>query len=1072
MKLQFIHRISLGLVTALIGSVLVAAGGISPAAAAPATLTESFTDATMVSPEDWYLSYTGVKPCLTGITSSQSITLSNTTISGCSGTADPAGQGALLLSRNTNNNAATMLYNKELSTAAGLDVQFFQSQYGGSGADGISFFTKLGTQTDLTVGLPGGGLGYLGVKDGLFGVGFDDWLNWTRWDLTLAPGEQLGGMYCPGHVNEIDGYMNSLGIRGPDISAAHDGSSGFCRLNSVQLGESYFGGSSATRSSAARPVRIIVDPSIATTPKIRVFVWASGGLGQDPATASVTLEADQPQQYKDAKTFKFGFAASTGSVTNNHAIWGLAIAPKDAVQATTYYAVPQSQTIQKGATPTYTLKYYKDAAHTQEFTPGGLVAPTCTSPYVPASSAAGTYTITCTGGSITLANLQIDGTGTLTVTRPAATLSPAVQNITLYRGEPIPPLAPWVASNFEGTVSYSCTAIPQGTNCGGPNGLFAGTPTQLGSGSITVSASDGGAAPGQQPVANPQSATAVINYTIVERTSWNYTVNYDANGGTGTMAPQTGTGSSVTLTNNTFTRAGYTFTGWKTDSGTAYTDGQSVPMTGALTLTLKAQWKQDPTLTPATQTIAGKVNTAITTTAFTTTGFTGTVKYTVSPALPSPLTINANTGVVSGTPTTVLQSTAYTVTAADGVDTKTATINLSVGSQTDWTYLVEYGANGGTGTMARQTGTAASVKLTKNTFTRTGYTFSGWKDKYAGGTYTDEQVVQLTKSGDFLMEAQWTQVLVPTITPASQVIQGIAGKALTPSRAYSAVNFSGPVTYTISPALPASVTIDANTGVISGTPAAEMTTVNYVVKATSGTESATAMVDLFVTKDTTGGGNNGGGGGSDGNNNGGGGAIAYAISFDPNGGNGTMAGITGAGATTITLPKNTFTSGVMKWVKWQDDAGVYYTDGQSIQITKTTSLVLHAQWEMNEANVGSFTKPAPVRPGATQPVSFARNSNALSTISNKVLAKWNLKTVAAITIAGYVEPAGSSANDYPLSLKRAKAVAGVMAKKYKGIRIKTIGMGRQLAKKCRPFKNKCAYITIMVMKDGRTVKSG
>ena len=364
------------------------------------------------------------------------------------------------------------------------------------------------------------------------------------------------------------------------------------------------------------------------------------------------------------------------------------------------------------------------------------------------------------------------------------------------------------------------------------------------------------------------------------------------------------------------------------------------------------------------------------------------------------------------------------------------------------------------------------MKLTKNTFTRTGYTFSGWKDKYAGGTYTDEQVVQLTKSGDFLMEAQWTQVLVPTITPASQVIQGIAGKALTPSRAYSAVNFSGPVTYTISPALPASVTIDANTGVISGTPAAEMTTVNYVVKATSGTESATAMVDLFVTKDTTGGGNNGGGGGGDGNNNGGGGAIAYAISFDPNGGNGTMAGITGAGATTITLPKNTFTSGVMKWVKWQDDAGVYYTDGQSIQITKTTSLVLHAQWEMNEANVGSFTKPAPVRPGATQPVSFARNSNALSTISNKVLAKWNLKTVAAITIAGYVEPAGSSANDYPLSLKRAKAVAGVMAKKYKGIRIKTIGMGRQLAKKCRPFKNKCAYITIMVMKDGRTVKSG
>lgn len=1155
MKYGSVRRVASVVSASLVASLLVTVFVTVPTAeAAPATLTESFRDATMVSPGDWYLSFTGQKPCLTSLTTSQSITLSNTTISGCSNTADAAGQGALLLSRNTNNNAATLLYNKELSTKAGLDVQFYQAQYGGSGADGISFFTKLGTQTDLSVGLPGGGLGYLGVKDGLFGVGFDDWLNWTRWDLTLAPGEQLGGMYCPDHIGEINGYMNSLGIRGADVSAAHDGSSGYCLLNSVELGAAYFGGSTATRESAARPVRIIVDPATLVNPKIRVYMWQSGSLSQTLDSAPIKLEADQPTQYKNAATFKFGFAASTGSVTNNHAIWGLEIAPRETTLATTYYAVPQSQSIVAGATPTYTVKYYKDAAHQSEFSPGGLTPPTCTSPYAPASSGAGSYAITCSGGSIAVANLQIDGTGTLTVTkapvsltpatqmvsgtkgkaitatsaytavnftptaytispalpdgltinattgvisgipnvvsasteytvtatggadsasakvtiaiadRIAATLSPESQTVVWYKGEVVPPLPAWVPANFNGPVNYSCVgSVPLQLSCGGPQGSVGGTPLAVGSGVLTIEANDtpmaGPGAPPPTPTYTVQRAQAVINYTVLERTAWNYTVNYDANGGSGTMASQAGTGGAVTLTNNTFTRTGYTFSGWKNETGTAYTNGQTVTMTGALTLNLKAQWTRITSLSPETQTVTGRVGTAIQTTPITATGFGSAVRYSISPALPSPLSFSSNSGVISDTPTAVLQTTLYTVTAGDGFDTKTATISLTVGSQTEWTYLVEYAANGGTGTMARQTGSATSVKLSKNVFTRTGYTFAGWKDKYTGTLYSDEQLMQLTKSGDFLMEAQWVPANIPTITPASQSIQGIAGKALTASRAFTAVNFSGPVTYSITPALPGGVTLNASTGVISGTPAAVAAVVTYTVKGTYQAESATATVDLSVIAD-----------GADGGSGGGGGAIAYAISFDANGGTGTMAGITGTGAVTLNLPKNAFTSGVMSFVKWQDDNGVIYTDGQSLQITKSTSLVLHAQWQPNESNVGSFTKPAPVRPGATQPVSFQRNSNALSAVSNAVLRKWNLKTVAAITIAGFVEPAGSSKNDFPLSLNRAKAVAKVMAKKYKGLRIKTIGLGRQMAKKCRPFKNKCAYITIMVMKDGRSVK--
>ena len=61
-----------------------------------------------------------------------------------------------------------------------------------------------------------------------------------------------------------------------------------------------------------------------------------------------------------------------------------------------------------------------------------------------------------------------------------------------------------------------------------------------------------------------------------------YTVVFNANNGTGTMANQTITyDTTVTLTTNTFTRVGYKFTGWSTtannaNGSTTYIDGQTV----------------------------------------------------------------------------------------------------------------------------------------------------------------------------------------------------------------------------------------------------------------------------------------------------------------------------------------------------------------------------------------------------------------------------------------------------------------------------------------------------------------
>ena len=74
-----------------------------------------------------------------------------------------------------------------------------------------------------------------------------------------------------------------------------------------------------------------------------------------------------------------------------------------------------------------------------------------------------------------------------------------------------------------------------------------------------------------------------------------YTITYNANGGSGNMAADTNVEhfSTYNVKNNTFTRRGYTFTGWSTNAegtGTIYPADGSFTVTGAVTL--YALWEQ------------------------------------------------------------------------------------------------------------------------------------------------------------------------------------------------------------------------------------------------------------------------------------------------------------------------------------------------------------------------------------------------------------------------------------------------------------------------------------------------
>ncbi len=96
--------------------------------------------------------------------------------------------------------------------------------------------------------------------------------------------------------------------------------------------------------------------------------------------------------------------------------------------------------------------------------------------------------------------------------------------------------------------------------------------------------------PESEPNITLQGQTLYAEYTPIE-----YTVQFDANGGEGEMESQSFTyDKAEQLSTNQFTRSGYDFSGWISESGQYFSDGQEVSnltSTEGKTVTLKATWQ-------------------------------------------------------------------------------------------------------------------------------------------------------------------------------------------------------------------------------------------------------------------------------------------------------------------------------------------------------------------------------------------------------------------------------------------------------------------------------------------------
>lgn len=238
-------------------------------------------------------------------------------------------------------------------------------------------------------------------------------------------------------------------------------------------------------------------------------------------------------------------------------------------------------------------------------------------------------------------------------------------------------------------------------------------------------------------------ATSTNEFTI----DANYIVTFDSNTGTGTMNPQEISYNVATnLTANGYTKNGYTFDNWNTESdgsGTTYTNGQSV--TNLEDITLYAQWNME------TYNISYTLNSGTVATANPETYNVETASFTLNNPSKTGYTFKG----WSGTGLTGDTNTSVTIAQGSTGD-RSYTANYTAN-----TYYIKFNANGGSNSMSNQTMTYDTpANLTANNFTRTGYTFTGWNTE-SGGTgtsYTNREEVNnltATNGATINLYAQW-----------------------------------------------------------------------------------------------------------------------------------------------------------------------------------------------------------------------------------------------------------------------------------------------------------------------------
>src|SRR5437762_1808403 len=417
------------------------------------------------------------------------------------------------------------------------------------------------------------------------------------------------------------------------------------------------------------------------------------------------------------------------------------------------------------------------------------------------------------------ANVATVGTASVTVVNPAP--GGGTSNSVTFTINPPPPVIT-SATTASGTVgvafsyqitatnnptSFNATGLPGGLTVNTSTGLISGTPTTAGTYTVTLSATNAGgtgSATLTLTVVNPPPPviTSATTATGTVGVAFSYAITATNNP---TSFNATGLPSGLTVNTRTGLISGTPAVG--TDAGSPYSVTISATNSGGtssatLTITIKPA---KPVIT-SPLTASGQVGVA----------FSYQITATNNPTsfnateLPSGLSVNTSTGLISGTPSTAgTYSDIISATNAGGTGSATLVITTNPAAPV---IQPPFTATGTVGTNFSYTINATNNPTSYNaTGLPAGLTINTSTGKITGKPTTAgiyQVTISATNAG-----GTGTATLVITVGPFTAT--GTVGVPFS----YQIAATGTPASYNAT-ALPAGLTVDTFTGVISGTPAA------------------------------------------------------------------------------------------------------------------------------------------------------------------------------------------------------------------------------------------------------------
>lgn len=297
-----------------------------------------------------------------------------------------------------------------------------------------------------------------------------------------------------------------------------------------------------------------------------------------------------------------------------------------------------------------------------------------------------------------------------------------------------------------------------------------------------------------------------------------------------------------------------------TPAGTAGEQVVALTTPGGTVNNLRFTYVAAPTVTaiaPATGLDTG--GTAVTITG---TNLLGATSVTIGGVAATSVVITSATTITAVTPANTSGAKNVVVTTAGGSGTLasgftyTASLAITPATQTPAAYTAGVAITATTAFEATGFGGAPTYAISPTP--PAGLSFNTTTGVLSGTPTTNQAAtlytITATRAGvTGSATATITISIAARIMPPSQTINASAGSAITATTAFTASGFTGTVVYSVSPALPAGLSLNTTTGVITGTPTTSQSARAYTITATgttagstTGTGVDTALVTITI----------------------------------------------------------------------------------------------------------------------------------------------------------------------------------------------------------------------------------